>query len=140
MHAEPEVMTPLNAPPPGYLRTLVVDSNSAAANQLAEQLGHSGFQTDVATSCTAAHVLTRSRHYGALVVVADLSLTADLECLYSLRRRSPSTWIIVICSRPHPNAQQLRLRGGADSLLIAPFSMEELTFRLSALSHRSRPA
>jgi DNA-binding response OmpR family regulator len=131
-------MTPFKSPPRGYLPTLVVDSNGTAANQLAEQLSHSGFHADVATGCTAAQVLARARHYGALVVVADLSLGADLECLHSLRRRSPSAWLIVICSRPHPDAQQAILQVEADSLLIAPFAVEELAFRLAAFSQRSR--
>jgi DNA-binding response OmpR family regulator len=115
-----------------------VDSNGTAANQLAEQLSHSGFRADVATGCHAAQAAARTRHYGALVVVADLTLGADLECLTSLRTRAPNTWILVISSSPHPAAQQVIFQCGADSLLIAPFSLEELTFRLSAFACRSR--
>jgi DNA-binding response OmpR family regulator len=131
-------MTPFTPPLSSYLPTLVVDSNAGAANQLAEQLSHSGFRADVATSCHAAQAAARTRHYGALVVVADLSLGADLECLTSLRTRAPNTWILVISSSPQPDAQVI-FQCGADSLLIAPFSLEELTFRLSAFARRSRP-
>jgi PleD family two-component response regulator len=122
-----------------YQPTLVVDSNTTAAGQLAEQLSHCGFQADIATSPPAAHAAARAKHFGAFVVVIDLSVATDLECLRGLRARAPGTWIIVISSRPHHDAQQVVFHCGADALLIAPFSVEELTFRLSAFSHRSRP-
>jgi DNA-binding response OmpR family regulator len=132
-------MTPLHPPLSGYSPTLVVDANSDAANQLAEQLNHSGFHADVASSWQAAQAAARARRYDALVTVADLNQAADLECLKRLRKCAPSTWIIVVSSTPHSNAHQVVLQCGADSLLIAPFSVEELTYRLSAFSLRSRP-
>ena len=53
-------MTPLYPPRSSYSPTLVVDSNSAAANQLTEQLNHSGFHADVASSWPAAQVAARA--------------------------------------------------------------------------------
>jgi DNA-binding response OmpR family regulator len=132
-------MTSLNPHSAGHQPTLVIDSNSTAGSQLVEQLSHCGFQADVATSPHAAHAAARAKHFGAFVVVIDLSVATDLECLRGLRARAPGTWIIVISSRPHHDAQQVVFHCGADALLIAPFSVEELTFRLSAFSHRSRP-
>jgi DNA-binding response OmpR family regulator len=131
-------MTSLNPHSAGHQPTLVIDSNSTAGSQLVEQLSHCGFQADVATSPHAAHAAARAKHFGAFVVVVDLSVAADLECLRGLRARAPGTWIIVVSSRPHRDAQQVVFHCGADALL-APFSVEELTFRLSAFSHRSRP-
>jgi DNA-binding response OmpR family regulator len=132
-------MTSLNPHSAGHQPTLVIDSNSTAGSQLVEQLSHCGFQADVATSPHAAHAAARAKHFGAFVVVIDLSVATDLECLRGLRARAPGTWILVISSRPHHDAQQVVFHCGADALLIAPFSVEELTFRLSAFSHRSRP-
>ena len=132
-------MTPFHPPRSSYSPTLVVDSNSAAANQLAEQLNHSGFHADVASNWPAAQAAARARHYDAVVMVADLNQTLDLECLKHLRKCAPSTWIIVVSSRPHSNPHQVVLQYGADSLLMAQFSVEELTYRLSAFSLRSRP-
>jgi DNA-binding response OmpR family regulator len=131
-------MTPATPSLLSYPPTLVVDSNGAAANQLADQLSHSGFHADVATHPQAAHAAVRAKHYGALVAVVDLSVAADLECLRGLRERSPDAWIIAISSKSHRAAQQVAFHCGADALLIAPFSLEELTFRLSEFSHRSR--
>jgi DNA-binding response OmpR family regulator len=102
-------MTPFNAAVSSVMPTLVVDSNDVAANQLAEQLSHSGFPSDVATSCHAAHAVARARHYGVLVVFANLCSRADLECIRGLRKQAPNTWIVVISAKSHPDARQIIL-------------------------------
>jgi len=132
-------MSAIHTPSASYLPILVVDANGPAAQQLADQLRHSGFQTDVASSYSAAQTAVHTRHYGSLVVVADLSQPADLDCLAALRKKAPRVWIIAISSTAHAPAQQVLLDGGADSLLVAPFSVEDLTARLSAFARRSRP-
>ena len=81
----------------------------------------------------------RERYYGSLVVVADLSLPADQECLTVLRKEALRSWIIVVSLRSYPDAQQVVFRCGADSLLIAPFSAVDLIERLSAFQRRLRP-
>jgi DNA-binding response OmpR family regulator len=121
-----------------YLPTLVLDRNGPAARLLADQLRHHGFTADVATSYSAAHAAFRSRHYGSVVVVSDLGLLTDLQCISDLRLRSRSTWIIVISSDTSPDAQERVLRHGADALLTCPFSMRELISRLLTCSLRSR--
>jgi two-component system response regulator MprA len=119
--------------------TLVVDFNGPAASQLAEQLIHSGFRCEVAITAQAAQTAARTKHYEAIVMVFDLNQADDVRCLRHLRKCAPRSWIIVISSRPCTDPHQLIFRCGADSLLIAPFSIRELTFRLSALLLRSRP-
>ena len=128
-------------PPPlsDYSTTLVVDFNGTAAIQLANQLSHSGFHADVAVSSQAARAAVRAKDYTALVMVADLNHSGDVECLSGLRKSARRSWIIVVSSRLCPDPHQIILRCGADSLLIAPFSIEELARRLSTFSLRSRP-
>jgi DNA-binding response OmpR family regulator len=121
-----------------YSTTLVVDFNGPAASQLADQLIHSGFRAEVAISVQAAQAAARTKHYEAIVMVADLNQADDVRCLRHLRKCAQHSWIIVISSRPYTDPHQLIFRCGADSLLIAPFSMRELTFRLSVFSLRSR--
>lgn len=117
---------------------LVVDFNAAAANHLAEQLRHGGLQVDVTTSGAAARAAAYVRHYAAVVVVADLSHPTSLDCLASVRAAAPDAWMIVVSLRDHPKANQVIRECGADSLLAAPFSLDDLIARLSALSRRSR--
>jgi DNA-binding response OmpR family regulator len=125
--------------PRSGLPTLVVDSDGAAATRLAEHLRHEGFEADIATSFESARRAMLARLYGVIVVVAALRLKPNLECLAQLRRTAARTWMIVISLESDPEAQHLAFQHGADSLLTTPFSIEELTFRLSAFSHRSRP-
>jgi DNA-binding response OmpR family regulator len=133
-------MTPVHPPLfSNYSTTLVVDFNGPAANELADQLRHAGFHADVAVSAQAAHAAARTGHYDALVMIADLNRADDTDCLRDLRKTARRSWIIVVSSRPCADPHQISLRCGADSLLIAPFSMEDLTFRLSAFSQRARP-
>jgi DNA-binding response OmpR family regulator len=122
-----------------HLPTLVIDANATAARELANQLTHSGFAADVAHSCAAARAARLHKYYGSIVFVGDLSESDALESIAELRRRWSRTWIIVISSSAPPDAQQLVFRCGADALLIAPFSMADLTSRLFAFSLRSRP-
>jgi DNA-binding response OmpR family regulator len=126
--------------PQSILPTLVVDADGAAASQLAQRLRHRAFEADFATSCRAAHVAMRTRHYDTLIVVADLALHSDLHCIASLRRRSPRTWIVVISLRCDADARTLVFQHGADALLSAPVVMDELILRLAAFGHRSRPS
>jgi DNA-binding response OmpR family regulator len=78
--------------------------------------------------------------YNTVVVVADLNQASGLECLGALRSEIPRTWIIVISLRFYPDAQAAVFGSGADSLLIAPFSLTELRRRLLAFARRSRPS
>lgn len=122
-----------------YPPALIVDADSAAASQLAEQLRRAGFVTDVATSCWDAHVAILARFYGSLVCVVNPDKPSDLECISTLRRRSPRTWIILVTPSAGMDTHSLRAHCGADAFLTTPFSMEELLRRLAAFSQRLRP-
>jgi len=122
-----------------HLPILVIDSDQSAGDQLADYLSHHGFDADVATSCWSARAALRETTYGTLVAVADLNQRPDLECVAELRTAAPRTWIIVVSLRRYPDAHQVVLGCGADSLLIAPYSFTELLGRLTAFACRSRP-
>jgi DNA-binding response OmpR family regulator len=134
-----KAMSYTNTPTLSYLPTLVIDTNAAAAEQLANQLSHSGFTADIAIDCRAAQTAARRRYYGAMIFVADLSRPSDVKCLAELRKGSSRTWIIVISSTAPSEAQKALVRHEADALLIAPFTTEDLISRLFAFSLRSRP-
>jgi DNA-binding response OmpR family regulator len=124
-----------------YLPILVLDADTAAAATLASQLRVHGLHTDIATSCWAAQIEARAKHYRVIVAAADLGLSADLDCLEELRQRSLGTWIIVISPKQPPReAEKLARRHGADALLVAPFSLQDLIRRLLIFSVRPRPA
>jgi DNA-binding response OmpR family regulator len=123
----------------GRLPVLIVDPNPLALGPLASYVQDHGFEVDVATNCRSAQGAVVRRHYRTLIVVTDLAQTADLECLDKLRRAVTRAWIIVVSMRKYPDPRDVVFRCGADSLLIAPFSVTDLTDRLWAFSWRARP-
>jgi two-component system OmpR family response regulator len=122
-----------------YLSTLVIDANSEAAEMLSNQLKHGGFVVDTAHSCPAALLAVRAQYYGTMVFVGDVGHPPDLKCIAELRRRAPHTWIVMISASAQPDTRDLFLRNGVDSLLVTPFSMQDLASRLQGFSQRSRP-
>lgn len=120
--------------------TLVVCADSAMATLLGKQLHHAGFPAETATSCWAAHAAVLARFYGSLVCFVDPILPSDVECISTLRQRSRRSWIILISSNVPTDAHGFTADCGADALLTAPFSVEELVRRLAAFALRSRPS
>lgn len=122
-----------------YLPTLIVDSNAPAAAALATELGNNGLSADIAVNFATAREAIRTTHFRTIVLAADLGRNTDVECLATLRRSAPRTWIIVISLRFLPGTEGVAFRYGADSLLTMPFDVAKLAFRLSAFSLRGRP-
>jgi DNA-binding response OmpR family regulator len=139
VHFYPEVaaVSYPDAPSASFSRTLIIDAHGAAAEQLAEQLTHSGFATDTADTCAEALAAVRAQHYGAMISLGDLSDPEDVQCIARLRKRAPRTWIIMISSSELRDTRELR-SFGVDAQIVTPFSMGDLISRLVAFSRHSR--
>lgn len=127
---------------PHYLPILIINPDAAAAELLASQLRHRGFHVDTASSWSHAETSIHARHYGSMVVVVNPTETTDLDCLAALRAKASRTWIIAISTLStvgYSKAPLVFFDHGADSVMVVPFSVEELTSRLLSFSHRSRP-
>lgn len=122
-----------------YRPVLIIDVDGPAAQLLALQLRHCGFETDITTPGMEAEIALRVRHYGSMIVAVDWRPRLDLEELSRLRRKAPRTWIIAISASAHRPDEKASLREVIDAFLVSPFSVEELARRLLAFSYRSRP-
>ena len=122
-----------------FLPTLIIDPHGAAAQQLAEQLTHTGFAAHSADTCVQALAAMRVHPYRSMIFLGDLSDLEDVRCIAELRKRAPRTWIILISSTALHDARELHLRYGVDAQIVTPFSMEDLVSRLMAFSRHSRP-
>jgi DNA-binding response OmpR family regulator len=120
-------------------KTLLVDAKTAHGALLVEQLNRAGFEADFAVSWGSAHAALGPNHYHSCVVVADLDQETDRDQIYELRRVAPLVWMIVLSDHPSERALSEARRHDLDALLLAPFSIHELTSRLAAFSLRSRP-
>ena len=120
-------------------RTLLIDADLEYGAWLLQQLQTAGFLTDLACGWAAARALLRASSYHSCVVMADLEQVAHLEHFGQLRRATPTVWLIVLSHLPINRALPLAHAQGADAVLAEPFSMNDLTLRLQALSVRTRP-
>lgn len=119
--------------------TLILDANPASGQLLAEQLGRAGFASDVASTHAAAMSAVHGKHYGAMIIIADPGDTETLACLADLRSGAPRTWVIFVALARPDSTRELTWRHGVDALLTMPYSIQDLTSRLSAFALQSRP-
>ena len=120
--------------------TLLVDVDSTRGGELVDQLNRAGFNTDLAVDWSFAHVALKDSPYNSCVVAADLSQATHLVRLAALRRAALRVWIVVLSDLPKEQARVLAHREGADAVLSTPFTLHDLTCRLSAFALRARPS
>ena len=113
-----------------FVPTLVIDANRAAAEQMAEQLKHSGFTVDIADSCPSALTAVSAKCYRSMIFVGDVEHSGHLQCIAELRKRTPHTWILMIGLTEHPATRNSLFYYGVDALIVAPFSLTDLVSRL----------
>jgi len=121
-----------------FLPTLIIDANRAAAEQMAEQLKHSGFAVDIAQTCADALSAVSAKYYGSMIFVGNVEHSGHMQCVTELRERMPHTWILMISVTERPVSPELLVRHGVDKLVVAPFSLTALISHLMAFSRRSR--
>ena len=119
-------------------RLLLLDTDPEAANVMASQLRHAGFETHITTSGPSALLAIRTMHFGAIVVVADLTDTERCSYLREIRHSAPHSWMVVIADPMIGRAEDFLHAFGGDALFAAPFTVADLTQRLSTLSNRAR--
>lgn len=120
-------------------RVLLLDPDPDAANVMASQLRHAGFETHVTTSGPNALLATGTMRFGAIVVVADMTDTERCSYLRKIRHSAPRSWLVVIADPMIGRADDFLQEFGGDALFAAPFTVADLTQRLSRLANRSRP-
>ena len=121
------------------LPTLLLDPDPEAAAVMASQLRHAGFETHLTTNGPSALLATRTMHFGAIVVVADLTNSATCKNLRALRHAAPNSWLVLIADPMIDLADEFLHELGSDALFAAPFTVADLTQRLNTLSNRRRP-
>jgi DNA-binding response OmpR family regulator len=120
-------------------RILLLDPDAEAADIIASQLCHAGFETHITTSAPSALLATRTEDFGAIVVVANLTNTKCCSDLREIRLSAPRSWLVIIADPLISRAEDSLRKLDGDALFTVPFTVAELTQRLSTLSNRRRP-
>jgi DNA-binding response OmpR family regulator len=106
---------------------------------LAVQLRRAGFETLMTADGSAAVVTARGQQFASIVVVADLADAQMRKCLHELRDAEPDAWLIVISDPALARARDVVRELGGNATMDVPFTVLDLTQRLSVLPARARP-
>ena len=119
------------------MRLLVVEDEPRLREQLAKELGRSGYAVDAAADGQKALFLGTENPYDLAVVDLGLPKLGGVELIRKLRADERSYPILILTARDAWQDKVTGLEAGADDYLVKPFHMEELKARLAALLRRS---
>jgi DNA-binding response OmpR family regulator len=122
------------------LPVLLFDPNPVAARRLEMQLRHAGFATYVAFDGAAAVSRARGQQFASIVVIADLADAQMRRCLHELRDADPEACLIVISDPAIEGDRDVVRELGGNAMMDVPFTILDLSQRLSMISPRAQPA
>ena len=119
------------------MRVLVVEDETALAQQLATSLHAAGYAVDCAGDGRRAEFLGATEKYD--VVVLDLGLPGmdGLTLLRRWRESGVTAPVLVLTARGTWHEKVAGIDNGADDYVTKPFQIEEVLARLRALIRRS---
>lgn len=117
---------------------LVEDDRDLAAN-LGEFLESAGHQVDYAADGSIASQLCSTNRYDAIVLDVGLPGMSGLEVCRRLRTQAhQATPVLMLTARDLESDVLAGFEAGADDYMRKPFSLKELSARLSAIARRGR--
>ncbi len=119
------------------MRVLLVEDESALAEQLAATLAREGYAVDRAADGERAEFLGQTEPYDAVVLDLGLPKLDGLSVLRRWRAAGVAMPVLVLTARGTWHEKVEGIDGGADDYLVKPFRVEELLARLRALIRRS---
>jgi len=132
-------MFPMNTPPTGASRLLVIDDDRKLCRLIADYLGSLGYE--VAAAHTGPEGVERATTESWQAVILDLMLPGldGFEVLKQIRRTS-NVPVLMLTARGDEADRIVGLEIGADDYLPKTFSTRELLARLRAVTRRAAQA
>ncbi|MDI9628206.1 MAG: response regulator transcription factor [Acidobacteriota bacterium] len=122
------------------MHILVVDDDQAVRDSLARSLQYgSGYEVSTAEDGLEALAKLSSLRPDAVVMDVMMPRLDGLETTRMLRQSGNDVPILILTARDAVGDRVDGLDAGADDYLVKPFSLDELSARLRALTRRSRP-
>jgi DNA-binding response OmpR family regulator len=121
---------------------LIVEDDAAVRRAVVDALNFHGFATLEAADAPAGLEMARLGNWDLLLLDLVLPGGDGFSVLREVRRRHPTTPVIVLTARGEESDRVRGLRAGADDYVVKPFSVSELLARVEAVLRRSpeRPA
>jgi heavy metal response regulator len=121
------------------MRILVVEDDAPLASFIRKGLESEHYAVDVAGDGEQGLELAKTYEYDLLVLDLNLPKMDGVAVLQALRPNKPDLPVLVLTARSRVEDRVTCLDGGADDVLIKPFSFTELAARVRALLRRGRP-
>jgi len=119
------------------MRILVVEDEKKIASFVQRGLKECGFVVDVVHRGDEALESILDNHFDAVVLDIMLPGRDGLSILRILRQRAISVPVLILTARDEVSEKVEGLDLGADDYLAKPFSIDELTARVRALTRRN---
>ena len=119
------------------MRILVVEDEKKIAGFIQRGLKECGFVVDVVHRGDEALEIILDNHFDAVVLDIMLPGRDGLSILRMLRQRANSVPVLILTARGEVSEKVEGLDLGADDYLAKPFSIDELTARVRALTRRN---
>ena len=119
------------------LRVLVVDDEPPIRMLLELALTHEGWIVE--SAATGAEALEKTRDFTPDVIVLDIMLpdVDGMQVLAQLRSRGSSVPVVFLTAKAEVKDRVAGLTAGGDDYVVKPFSLEELSARLRAVTRRA---
>ena len=119
------------------MRILVVEDEKKIAGFIQRGLKECGFVVDVVHRGDEALEIILDNHFDAVLLDIMLPGRDGLSILRILRQRANSVPVLILTARGEISEKVEGLDLGADDYLAKPFSIDELTARVRALTRRN---
>jgi two-component system, chemotaxis family, chemotaxis protein CheY len=116
------------------LKMMVVDDSNIIRNKIARSLAQHRIEI-VATACNGEEAVKQFIENEPDIVTMDLTMPRmdGLECIRELKKRKPSTKILVVSALADKSTAIQALKEGALGFLCKPFSEDEISEAIDEL-------
>jgi two-component system OmpR family response regulator len=135
--APPETVSRDTAPYHQGVRVLVVEDEVKMASLLQRALEREGYAVDLAGNGVDAIWLATENDYDAVVLDVMIPAPDGFAVCRTLRERERWAPVLLLTARDSVADRVTGLDAGADDYLLKPFSFDELSARLRALTRRT---
>lgn len=116
---------------------LVVEDDAVLGRVVQRELNEAGYQCELARSGQKGLEHARAQKFDAILLDLMLPDMSGMELLRQIRGDGIQTPVIVLSAMSSVDERVSGLNAGADDYLVKPFSIVELTARLTAVCRRS---
>jgi len=118
------------------MRVLVVDDEKMIADNIKRHLKREGYAIDVCYDGVEALQYSEQTEYDVIVLDIMLPKLDGLSVLQTLKRHRNPAKVLLLSAKSTVSDRVKGLDYGADDYMIKPFSLEELSARIRALTRR----